>query len=762
MKITQENITVESNYNLVNFKIDVSNEETLARLFQSLIFIYKDPFSFVREITQNSYDAVVELWEKNYKNDISLDDFLIKNPIIVSLVDAKDFYILEIKESHGIGISKDRMQNIFQFVSKSSKRDSDVQIGEKGIGKLSPLAYTNSYFINTIHDNINYNYKISWYDKSKVPSVSLLSESPTDSLSGTSIVVNIKKSDLKLLEQSIVKFLSYFNNIYYKGFFSKIAVSESKFLYRSFNIRNYSTFGEYFFSNTDFNDNKLYDFKSFIRRERIFPFNNESLHLCIDRIPYEIDSGLFHERISFPIGLKFKSNELLLNDNRDNIRYLECDGINKIKAKLKEAMDEIMSYRNDKRYFPNISDNLNNFYMNIDSLNHFKLGDEVFKMPFNQACFDNVLKDHVSDISNDYNNIFNNPYAVVYYYDSKNNNKRYYPVNSRIDFVQCINKRTSYQKINKQHISNIFKTCKFLIKDIDISKVKLNVPKDAILIDPKFNVDILKVFKPESWDIVKKYFDDFLYSKFELASDYAIKEKVKANKKNNEELTVYTLDISDVKRREIIKNSKLDKFILFKEREYYLAKRFNILIRALKLDYKCSVVSDTTYYKNSQYSYVNILDTISFKKVVSCFLILNDKNIRNILSLYGNFSEYNLQSSKAIYSTLYSDAPFCQELLSIMNDLSNLIYHFSNYSSNILSDILYDTLKADNAKLITYDYNNCYSRLKVISDDIIKNYSKLRLINYYKLDSDLNNTNTAKELVNLILNEHSKSISDTN
>ena len=117
MKVTTIQTEVTTNYNLVDFKIDVSNEETVARLFSSLIFIYKDSFAFVREVVQNSYDAIVELWELKYKSSISLDDFLIKHPIIFKLNDIDDTYYVEISESHGIGISPERITKIFEFVS---------------------------------------------------------------------------------------------------------------------------------------------------------------------------------------------------------------------------------------------------------------------------------------------------------------------------------------------------------------------------------------------------------------------------------------------------------------------------------------------------------------------------------------------------------------------------------------------------------------------------------------------------------------------
>lgn len=760
MKVIHEKVNIESNYDLINFKIDVTNEETIARLFQSLIFIYKDPFSFVRELTQNAYDAIVELWENKYKDSISLDNFLIKNPIIISLTSSSDSYLFEIKETHGIGISKERMQNIFQFVSKSSKRDSIEQIGEKGIGKLSALAYTDSYFINTIYDNVNYNYKVSWYDKSKAPSVSLLSVENTNLLSCTSVVVKIKKQDLDLLVKSVMKFLCYFNNIVYKGFMAKHALDNLIFSGKS----GYYNYSIHLFTMTDFNDNKIYDFKSFVRRERILPFGDNNIHLCIDRIPYEISEDTlkdifkssteskFKNVFKFPIGLKFKSNELLLNDNRDSVRFLENNAMEKIKLKFEEFLDEVMSYREDVKFFPYFSKNLDDFYKNFESLNHFKLGSETFEIPFSKARFNKILNEHILDDNINNDSIFRRAYPILYYYDTENTHKKYYPLNEKTTFKDCYNRSGGYQKVAKKYIINILKNCKILIKDVDITNKILDSDiKSAIIISNDLNSELLNLFKPESRDFIKKYFDDLLKANYDYVSKYII-TKQKLNKKKNDELILYKLErISGIKRRYVATTSELHNIIFFKESEYNIAKVFNTLFTKLYVDINCAIVCDTIYDKYNN-KYVNILNNDIFKKIVSTYLIYKDDNVKQVITAYGAVNEDDVISIKKIYKSFYNDAYFYDEFISVINNLSEIMKNFSYSAISALKKV-FESLSIAENDLYKYDYSGCYNKISKISFDITNNFPKLKYVNHSFKDYTINLKNTQKELVNLILNE---------
>ena len=79
---------------------------------------------------------------------------------------------------YGVGLSKDDVFNLYSSYGKSTKRDSNDQIGCLGLGSKSPLAYTDSYSVVSFFDGMRYEYIVQLKDGE--PYCDLIQEGETD------------------------------------------------------------------------------------------------------------------------------------------------------------------------------------------------------------------------------------------------------------------------------------------------------------------------------------------------------------------------------------------------------------------------------------------------------------------------------------------------------------------------------------------------------------------------------------------------------
>ncbi len=142
--------------------------------------MYSDPItSIVREISCNAIDAHREANKPNL-------------PIKIHLPTAKEPFISF--TDFGIGISPERMEDIFVNFGASTKRDSNDYIGAFGMGSKIPLSYSDSFTIITNFNGVKRHY-CSYIDKTNIGKISLLAEEDTDEINGTTISIPVKEKD---------------------------------------------------------------------------------------------------------------------------------------------------------------------------------------------------------------------------------------------------------------------------------------------------------------------------------------------------------------------------------------------------------------------------------------------------------------------------------------------------------------------------------------------------------------------------------------
>jgi len=291
------------------FSID---QESLGILFRGFSdSLYSDKFgSIVREITSNCFDAHREVGQKE---DVRLT-MVQPNPFDEGKIIFQDF---------GPGLSPDRIKSIYSKYFASSKRDTNDQIGGFGIGAKSPLAYADSFQVLTRVDGIEYLYVV--HRGEKVPVITLLSESSTDSANGTQVIIPIANlMDYGYFIDAVRKQLRYFDNITY-------------------NIPNQNLSNEY----------KIFKGKHWISRTG--GTENNQLEICVGTVGYPIDfSALKHPDFEYSwdqranFALLFEVGEISVTMNRESIEYNRktVDAIFKKIELVKHELEDLKIIRN--------------------------------------------------------------------------------------------------------------------------------------------------------------------------------------------------------------------------------------------------------------------------------------------------------------------------------------------------------------------------------------------------------------------------------
>lgn len=274
--------------------------------------LYSQPIeSLVREIVSNAVDATIEAG-----ND---------NPVLVKISESGEFSVTDF----GTGISPKRFEELYTNFGASSKRDSNDFIGSFGIGRLSPLSYTDFVTIITVYNGVKYEYALI-KDGLKI-SFNTISEEPTEELDGTCVKLQIKKDDLtsKKFQNAIIDQLFFFENI--------VVVDESKNTY-------YNSDASEVFKNRI-----IKDFTHFkMGTSTVYNVNTKGVKLLLGNVLYPLKE-VYVSQLSEDLGrnrysdgiftLKFPIGELNVTPNREEIIY-SASTIKKVEEKIEAAIKE--------------------------------------------------------------------------------------------------------------------------------------------------------------------------------------------------------------------------------------------------------------------------------------------------------------------------------------------------------------------------------------------------------------------------------------
>lgn len=162
MKPIQETHTVltnVSNENTQNFKIDPDDPFIFNVLRKSM---YSNPLKIVvQEIFSNARDAMRDAGRGNIPVEF--------------IINTRDSYF--VVKDQGTGISEDRMEEVFLWYGRSTKRNSNKFTGQYGLGCKSPFSLTETFLITTRVNNEEFEY-CAYIDSSSKGALKLLNRRP--------------------------------------------------------------------------------------------------------------------------------------------------------------------------------------------------------------------------------------------------------------------------------------------------------------------------------------------------------------------------------------------------------------------------------------------------------------------------------------------------------------------------------------------------------------------------------------------------------
>ena len=310
LKVISEQI-VESTTTTKKMKLSNHASQMVFQMFTKNV--YSNPIgTVVREITSNCFDSHVEAGVENSPVLIKKTHDGSTDTTYISFID------------YGMGMSQDRVENIYGVYFESTKRETNDQIGGFGIGGKTPLAYKrstgvgegeydNSFFVITNYNGTKFYYNI--YEGTESPEFSLFHQEDTDEINGTEIRIPVLTKDVYKFEQEINKQLMYFEGIVYEGFSDSVT-----------------------------NDYQIIEGRTFLHREDCF---TDKMHVCVGKVYYPIDYdllGLSSYDFKIPVAIKVPIGKVNVTVSREQLDYSEGtikfikDSMDEVQAELKEML----------------------------------------------------------------------------------------------------------------------------------------------------------------------------------------------------------------------------------------------------------------------------------------------------------------------------------------------------------------------------------------------------------------------------------------
>lgn len=301
-------------FETINYGVSTDN---LPLLFQMLrTNLYSDIHgSIIREICSNVIDSHAEAGKSDAIGEIEWVD---ENRLlgVDSQLIIRDF---------GVGLSPERMKNIYGNYLSSTKRDSNDQIGGFGLGSKVPFAYTDSFFVKTVYNGTEYKY-LCYIDESQLGAISLLEKNETTRQNGTEIIVPVKdRRDKDRFQAAIFMQLAYFKKFRYIN----IHGPETKILFE--------------------NDHCIV----------ATGHKHNNLHIILGNVAYPVDFGVMGWNLwnsgysNCYVGLKFTIGELQPTISRESLFWNDAVKkkvqikMEKAKASIRKEIEKELSQEKD-------------------------------------------------------------------------------------------------------------------------------------------------------------------------------------------------------------------------------------------------------------------------------------------------------------------------------------------------------------------------------------------------------------------------------
>jgi hypothetical protein len=301
-KQTEANVLTEGqSQESIGMSLDLDSAQVLMQMLSKNLYS-DDIGSAIRECASNALDS---------HRRAGVD-----TPIIVSFKPSAASNYEFCVEDFGIGLDADDVKNIISKYGKSTKRDSNTELGMMGLGFKAPLAYSSSFYFVCRKDGMERKYMM--YEGEDVNTIDLLHEVPTTEINGVKIIIPVRYQDAYQFRKKIKEQLCYFESVYFD-------VPEDSTITNDFVISRHTHF----------------QFSEMSTDDRV--------HICLDNVYYPLDfEKLGIDRIDFPVGLRFSlSDGLYPTPNRESLRYTQ-EAKQIILSKLSNVADYFVNKYNEQ------------------------------------------------------------------------------------------------------------------------------------------------------------------------------------------------------------------------------------------------------------------------------------------------------------------------------------------------------------------------------------------------------------------------------
>jgi len=627
---------------------------------QSMVFqlftknVYSNPIgTVVREITSNCFDSHVEA--------------KVKAPVIIrKTVDKQTNTIYISFIDYGVGMSPDRVENIYGVYFESTKRVDNTQIGGFGIGGKTPLAYKrstgmgegeydNSFYVITNFDGICYYYLI--YEGADTPVISLLHSEPTIEHNGTEVRIPILSKDINTFANEMARQLYYFEDIIFEGFEDTYKAS------------------------TLTNDYQIIRGNSFLFRGTDY---SNDIHICLGRVAYPIDYsvlGLSSSDYRLPIALKLEVGDIGVTVSRESLDYSEAT-IKLLKSKLIIAKAEIIEL-------------ISKQYENIVTLeDYFSVKNDFGQLKFNNGTtmyVGNLIKKSDIDFSNfkySFTKFPNDQQLFNFFFDVKIYGKKpsrsryskhssfeggYSELKSKTNLYSIEgvfnrkvlkqaylkSKHDTYYIISKRNIvDNSVKSEICELFNVHITDMSILNSDGTITINPYVNT--LFDMQDEYFTIVQKYAKD--YDDLEVPDDFVVSRKKRDCL--SDEIRKSTIPIKIVNHYQkyrvvldLLLKHEMPIFYGTKENEYELSTASNLYDLLFDKKHRVTGVN----YSGNNFNYHNRSNSGNTKGSIM-FILLSASNIK-----YMKYCKNAYHIDQFYLKMLYRKEDFVQQYFQTYN-----------------------------------------------------------------------------------------------
>jgi hypothetical protein len=191
----KSDLTLEQSQEFTSYSFGIK-ESGLPHIFNVLRNqLYSDKIlAVIREYSCNAVDAHVEVGDADKPIEVTLP-----NPLS-----------LEFKvRDNGRGLNEREIGEIYAMYGESTKRGTNEQIGQLGLGCKSAFAYGDNFVINSYTNGNKTSYN-AFIDPSQIGRISKLSQEKSEEKNGIEIVIPVKKDDCGEFFQKAVDLFAYF------------------------------------------------------------------------------------------------------------------------------------------------------------------------------------------------------------------------------------------------------------------------------------------------------------------------------------------------------------------------------------------------------------------------------------------------------------------------------------------------------------------------------------------------------------------------